>query len=156
MTVGIIFVLVSTAVYGWVFAIAATDHIYFLRLSFETTTYTGDYGSQDLSTVAALTGPSVVLFLVGWLLISIADIARRRPRPVAAVTLLVLAAASLVLWLAVVPLQFATGVLPGDQSFDGARTLAVAPAIIFALGAIAPVGWLVVRAIRSQGSRSAE
>jgi hypothetical protein len=156
MTVGIIFVLVSTAIYGWVFVIAATDHSFFLRLSFETKTYTGDYGSQDLSTVATLTGPSVTLFLIGWLLISIADIARRRPRPVSALTLLVLAAVSLVLWLAVVPLQFATGVLPGDPSFDGARTLAIAPAITFALGAIAPVGWLVVRVIRSRGSRSAE
>ena len=156
MTVGIIFVLVSAAAYGWVFAVAVTDRVYFIGLSYETKTYTGDYGSQELSTVATLTGSSVTLFLVGWLLISIADIARRRPRPVSAVTLLVLSAVSLVLWLAVVPLQFATGVLPGDPSFDGARNLVIAPAIIFALGAIAPVGWLIVRAIRSRGSRSAE
>lgn len=155
MTVGIIIVLVSAAIYGWVFAAAATDRAYFISLSSETKTYSDEYGSRQLSTVAALTGPSVTLFLVGWLLISIADIARRRPRPVSTVTLMVLGGVSLVLWLAVVPLQFATGVLPGDPSFDGARNLAVAPAIIFALGAIAPAGWLFFRAIRSRGPRPA-
>jgi len=156
MTIGIIIMLVSVAIYGWVFAVAATDRVYFISLSSETKTYSDEYGSRQLSTVGALTGPSVTLFLVGWLLISIADIARRRPRPISAVTLIILAAVSLQLWLAVVPLQFATGVLPGDPSFDGARNLAVAPAIIFALGAIAPAGWLVFRAIRSRGPHSAE
>ena len=130
MAVGIILVLVSAAAYGWVFAVAVTDRVYFIGLSYGTKTYTGDYGSQELSTVATLTGPSV--------------------------TLLGLSAVSLLLWLAVVPLQFATGVLPGDPSFGGARNQVIAPAIIFALGAIAPVGWLIVRAIRSRGSRSAE
>ncbi|MBC7760451.1 MAG: hypothetical protein H7201_01350 [Candidatus Saccharibacteria bacterium] len=130
MAVGIILVLVSAAGYGWVFAVAVTDRVYFIGLSYETNTYTGDYGSQELHTVATLTGPTV--------------------------TLLGLSAVSLLLLLAVEPLQFATGVLPGDPSFGGARNQVIAPAIIFALGAIAPVGWLIVRAIRSRGSRSAE
>ena len=128
MTVGIMIVLVSAAVYAWFFTVAATDRLHFIRLSCETKTHSDEYGSQELSTVAALTGPSVVLFLVGWFLIAIADIARRRPRPVSVIALLILSAVSLVFWLAVVPLQFATGVLPGDPSFDGALTLAIAPA----------------------------
>lgn len=148
--IGIFLVLVSTATYAGLTVFAATDPVGFTLMSNTMHTYSGRYGSQRASDVAATAGPSVTIFLIGWLLITLADIARRRRRPITARTLVTLSSSYLLVWLAIVPLQFVTGVLPGDPTFDGVRNLIIAPAIIFALGTVAPVVWLVVRCGRSR------
>jgi hypothetical protein len=149
LAVGIIAVLGSASIYVSLLVIAMSDRLLYLQLSNDMHTYLSEYGSENASTLETTAGPSVVIFLIGWLLIAIADISRRRPQRVSAGVLVIISAISFLLWLALVPLQFALGVLPGDPSFDGVRTLTIAPAIIFGLGAISPIGWLVARRIRS-------
>ncbi|QNE48600.1 hypothetical protein F1C58_16195 (plasmid) [Glaciihabitans sp. INWT7] len=147
--VGLSFIVVSVIVYGQLAMTAVTDRLRYIQLSYEMHTSADEFGPRTFSAVAASSGPFVVLFLVGCLLVALADISRRRPRPVSVGALLGVSAVFLLAFLAVCPLQFVTGVLPGDPHFDGVRVTLTPPAIVFALGALAPLGYLLVRRIRS-------
>ncbi|MFM9919048.1 hypothetical protein [Lacisediminihabitans sp. H27-G8] len=150
LAAGVLLVLGAIVIYAQLTITAVTDPIEFIGMSYAMHTSSNEFGTTTASEVAGIAGPSIVMFLVGWLLIAIADISRRRPRAISTGALLILSAASLVCFLAVVPLQFMTGVLPGSPNFDGVRTMLTPPAIVFALGTLAPIVWLGIRRIRSR------
>ena len=133
----------SAALFAWLVAVSLSDSARFATLSTTSGTYINRGGSHEVSDVGAIVGPSVTIFLVGCLLIGIADVSRRRlsaaaasggaesaVRPISSPWKSLWIALLGIAWVLVAPAQWIAGVLSSAAGAAAAAGLFLVPAII--------------------------
>lgn len=154
----------SAALFAWLVAVSLADSALFATLSTTTGTYIKRGGSHEVSDLGAILGPSVTIFLVGCLLIAIADVSRRRlsatdasgtaesaVRPISAAWKSLWIALLGIAWVLVVPVQWVAGVLSSAAGAAAAAGLFLVPAIISSATLAALVVAVLPTAHRSSG-----
>ena len=154
----------SAALFAWLVAVSLADSALFATLSTTTGRYIKRGGSHEVSDLGAILGPSVTIFLVGCLLIAIADVSRRRlsatdasgtaesaVRPISAAWKSLWIALLGIAWVLVVPVQWVAGVLSSAAGAAAAAGLFLVPAIISSATLAALVVAVLPTAHRSSG-----
>ena len=129
--------------FAWLVGVSLTDGTRFAGLTTTFGTYIRRGGSHQVSDVGAIVGPSVTIFLVGCLLVGIADASRRRllatpasdrsgsgVRPISSAWKILWGVLLGFAWALVGPAQWIAGVLLGVPRTAAAAGLFLIPAII--------------------------